>query len=74
MAVVRSLSEQVGPVTGAAAVYGVSGVVALIALACDGRKRRQIVHLPGKYLAGCGASGSTNPQALSPNFGVTPFQ
>jgi drug/metabolite transporter (DMT)-like permease len=54
IAVARSLSEQLGPVTAAAAVYGVAGTVSLARLAGSDAKRRQIGHLPRNYLIGCG--------------------
>jgi drug/metabolite transporter (DMT)-like permease len=46
----RGLSEHVGPVTGAAAVYGVSGALALISRLRGGAGRS-----PRKYVATCGA-------------------
>lgn len=55
IALVRSLSEQLGVVTGAAMVYGVAGGVALVRLALNGRRRRQITRLPRLYLVVCGA-------------------
>ena len=51
VAVARSLSEQVGSVTAAAAVCSVGGVVALLR---SGRRCRQILQLPSRYLIGCG--------------------
>jgi len=51
----RSLSEQLGPVTAAAAVCSVSGIIALVALLRCSRKRTQILRLPVRYLVGCGA-------------------
>ncbi|MBN2439232.1 MAG: aromatic amino acid DMT transporter YddG [Deltaproteobacteria bacterium] len=54
IAVARSLSEQLGPVTAAAAVYGVAGMVSLARLACREANRRHIRHLPLNYLIGCG--------------------
>jgi drug/metabolite transporter (DMT)-like permease len=54
IAVARSLSEQLGPVTAAAAVYGVAGTVSLTRLAVRGANRRQIRQLPRNYLIGCG--------------------
>jgi drug/metabolite transporter (DMT)-like permease len=54
VAIARSLSEQIGPVTAAAAVYSVSGAAALFPLLRSNRKRRQILKLPLKYLIGCG--------------------
>jgi len=55
VAVSRSLSEQVGPVTAAAAVCSVGGVAAVASLLRCSRRRRQILRLPVRYLVGCGA-------------------
>lgn len=55
IAIVRSLSESIGPVSAAAAVYMVSGVVALGSLFHGGQRRRQILQLPTRYIVGCGA-------------------
>lgn len=55
VAVARGLSEHVGPLTAAAAVYSVSGVAALVSLLRCSRRRRQILQLPARYLVGCGA-------------------
>lgn len=55
VAFVRSLSEQLGPVTAAASVYSVSSVAALVSLACSRQRRQHILRLPVKYLVGCGA-------------------
>ena len=54
VAFARSLSEQIGPVTAAAAVYSVSGAAALFSLLRNSSKRRRILSLPVKYLLGCG--------------------
>ena len=54
VALARSLSEQLGPLTAAAAVYSVSGSIALIRLLCSREKRQQISQVPRKYLIGCG--------------------
>ncbi len=54
VAFARSLSEQLGPVTGAAAVYGVSAVPAVASLLRARQRRRGIVGLPARYLVGCG--------------------
>jgi len=54
VALARSLSEQLGPLTAAAAVYGVSGTIAVIRLLSAGGDVRRIRGLPLKYLAGCG--------------------
>jgi len=55
VAFARSLSEQLGPVTAAAAVYSVSAVPALVSLLRSSQRRRGIVGLPARYLVGCGA-------------------
>jgi len=55
VALARSLSEQLGPLTAAAAVYGVSGTLAITRLLFTRDKMRQIRELPLKYLTGCGA-------------------
>ena len=54
VAVARSLSEQLGPVTAAAAVLGVSGIAAVIRLLGNSERSRRILRLPGRYLMGCG--------------------
>lgn len=54
IAVARHLSEQLGPVTAATAVYSVSSVMALGALLRP-RRRRQVFRMPTRYLLGCGA-------------------
>lgn len=54
VALARSLSEQVGPLTAAAAVYGVSGALALGRLALVGGAWRESCGLPRRYLLGCG--------------------
>jgi len=54
VAFARSISEQVGPVTAAAAVYSVSGGAAVIALLRGGRNRERVWRLPARYLVGCG--------------------
>ncbi len=46
----RGLAEHVGPVSGAAAVYGVSGMLAFFSLL-----RRRTGRPPVRYVAGCGA-------------------
>lgn len=55
VAFARSLSEPLGPMTAAAAVYSVSGLAAVIPLLRSSRARRQILHMPVRYLVGCGA-------------------
>ncbi|MBU0756048.1 MAG: aromatic amino acid DMT transporter YddG [Planctomycetes bacterium] len=54
VAVTRGLSENVGPLTAAAGVYSVSGVVSLVSFLRSSRKRRRILQLPANYLVGCG--------------------
>ncbi len=54
VALTRSLSEQLGPLTAAAGVSTVSGAVALFSFLRDRRRRQQILRLPVKYLVGCG--------------------
>jgi len=54
IAVARSLSEQLGPVTAAAAVYCVAGAVSIARLASRNAIRRNIRQLPHNYLIGCG--------------------
>jgi drug/metabolite transporter (DMT)-like permease len=46
----RGLAEHVGPVSGAAAVYGVGGMLAFFSLL-----RRRTGRPPARYVAGCGA-------------------
>jgi drug/metabolite transporter (DMT)-like permease len=55
VAFARSLSEQLGPLTAAAAVYCVSGTIAVIRLLLANGSRQRIRELPLTYLAGCGA-------------------
>ena len=54
VALVRSLSEQVGPVSAAAAVYLVSGALSAGVLFGSARKRQQLGQLSPAYLIGCG--------------------
>ena len=54
MALARSISEQLGPMTAAAGVYTVSGAIALIQLLPSRERRQQIRQIPLKYLIGCG--------------------
>lgn len=55
VALTRSLSEKLGPLTAAVAVCGVSGIFGLASLMFRPGKRRQIGQLPRAYLLGCGA-------------------
>lgn len=54
VALVRSLSEQVGPMTAATAVYSFSGVAALVSLLCSRKRQQRVLRLPVRYLVGCG--------------------
>jgi len=54
VALARSISEQLGPLTAAAGVYTVSGTIALIQLLRSGERRQQIRQIPLKYLIVCG--------------------
>ena len=53
VALTRSLSEQLGPVTAGASVYGVSGLLALARLWWSDEERRQLRRLPRAYLVVC---------------------
>jgi drug/metabolite transporter (DMT)-like permease len=54
VALVRSLTEQLGAITAATSAFSVSGVLALASLACRPEKRQLIGRLPRTYLVGCG--------------------
>lgn len=51
----RSLTTQLGPLHGAAAVYVVSAVFSLCVLGVRPARAREALRLPPKYLFGCGA-------------------
>jgi drug/metabolite transporter (DMT)-like permease len=53
-ALARSLSEQVGPITGGAAVYLIGGCLCLARLVCSGKGLICPLRLPRRYLLGCG--------------------
>jgi drug/metabolite transporter (DMT)-like permease len=55
IAVARSLSEQLGPLTAGAAVYLIAGALCLAHLARSKTSIAQLLRLPRKYLLGCGA-------------------
>ncbi len=55
VAFARSISEQLGPVTAAAVVYGVSGAISVSRLFHTRDRLQQMRALPRKYLIGCGA-------------------
>lgn len=55
IAFVRSLSEQVGGLTTAAAVYLIGGLFCLLRLGVRGDATRMFRRLPLRYLFGCGA-------------------
>jgi drug/metabolite transporter (DMT)-like permease len=52
---VRSLSNQLGPLTAAAAIYLLGGIISCTYLLISGRRRRAFLALPRKYLLGCGS-------------------
>jgi len=52
---VRSLSEQLGPLTAAAAVQILAGAAGLACLAVSPQARRNVFSMPRAYLFGCGA-------------------
>lgn len=54
VAFARSLSEQLGPLTAAAVVYGVSGTIAVSRFFHTRDKLQKIRTLSSKYLIGCG--------------------
>ena len=54
VAIARSLSERLGPVTAAASVYSVSAFLSGLALIWNSERRRQVIKLPPSYLIGCG--------------------
>ncbi len=54
VALARSLSEQLGPLTAAAGVYSVAGVAAVFFMLCSWRIGRDTPRLPRTYLFGCG--------------------
>ena len=54
VAFARSLSEKLGPMTAAAAVYCVSGTIAMIRLLLACGNGQRIRELPLRYVAGCG--------------------
>ena len=54
VALARSTSEQLGPLTAAAGVYSVSGAIALAQLLRSSERRSQIKHIPLKHVIGCG--------------------
>ncbi len=54
VALARSLTEQLGPLTAAAGVHGVACIGAVCSL-LRGRRSGAVAQLPRKYLLGCGA-------------------
>lgn len=55
VALARSLSEQLGPITAAAAVYLVAGLLGGLRLALHRTPFQHLATLPPRYLLGCGA-------------------
>lgn len=54
-ALARSLSEQVGPINGGAAVYLIGGCFCLARMAASGKGIAPVLGLPRRYLLGCGS-------------------
>jgi len=54
IALVRRISEQVGPVSGATCVYALSALFGVVSILRSREKRYQITQLPCAYLLGCG--------------------
>jgi len=54
VALARSLSEQIGPLTAAASVYMVASIACIAHLLFSKSKRLHIRHLPRRYVFGCG--------------------
>jgi drug/metabolite transporter (DMT)-like permease len=54
VALARSLSEQLGPLTAAASVYSIGGAIGLIHLLRVGGGGRRMRELSARYVAGCG--------------------
>ena len=55
VALARSISERVGPVTAGASVYLTAGVLSVSHLLLKGGPVRRLLSLPRPYLLGCGA-------------------
>lgn len=55
VALARGLSEQLGPVTAATAVYLLGGGVMLLRVSLSAPARRDLASLSGRYLLGCGS-------------------
>ena len=55
VALARSISEQLGPITGAACVYGVGGLLSMGRLLWRGSLGERVRGLSSRYLLGCGA-------------------
>ena len=54
VAFTRSLTEKLGPLTAAATVYGIGGLLAIANLAVREERRKRVYQLPRAYLVGCG--------------------
>jgi len=55
IAVARSLSERLGPLTAGACVYLAGGLLCLLPLSWRGASRRQLLRLSWRYVLGCGS-------------------
>ena len=60
----RSLSEQVGPITAGAAVYGLGGLVCLGRVVSQPTRAARLLRLPRLYLLGCGSLFVLYPAAI----------
>jgi len=55
VALTRSLTEQIGPLTAASSVYLASGAFCLLQLCTSRGRMAQVLRLPRRYVLGCGA-------------------
>lgn len=55
VALARSLSEQIGPITAAASVYIIASIASIAHLLFSESKRLHVRQLPRQYVLGCGA-------------------
>jgi drug/metabolite transporter (DMT)-like permease len=65
----RSITEALGQLGGAATVYAVAGGLGLARLALSRERRRRVHRLPAKYLLGCGALVACYVLAVFMTFG-----
>jgi drug/metabolite transporter (DMT)-like permease len=55
IAIIRSLAEQIGPITSGASIYLLGGLLSLIPRPFSGKRPDEIRGISGLYLFGCGA-------------------